>query len=411
MIVNKYTKGCGGGSGSTEGFWTSAQTEEHIESAASIVYGSATTYTDQAISGIDLSAYYTSAQTEEAITSKNYITSGALEDYALSADVESLSAATMGKADAQNVTANPDGMWFPKWNSQGIITGQKGPTNFYDVYFYLNGNNLGKTILTSANGFWSGFYAPTEPGNAGEILVSSGRGNAPVWSAVTIPDAKTVVNFDVTPQSERASIYAELKALYDGGSGATINKLYDFYKTVNTWQGQKIDYYTFSGGTLVFGKVVSPENVTDQVVYEQVVEIDAAGNVNVVTNTVGGGGVSPADFATLSAKVQTNEEVLAGAIVDLNGRVVELSGTTPDLSNYATTGTVATLSGAVQSLSAATSSLSGAVNTLSAATQYMVTSTTVTTIWKGTQSEYDALTNSGATADASTFYIIMPTQG
>lgn len=357
MIVNKYTKGCGGGSGSTEGFWTSAQTEEHIESAASIVYGSATTYTDNAISGIDLSAY------------------------ALSADVETLSAATVGKADA---------------------------ADFRVRTVRVNGNSV-NYYSTATGGVDYYFYAPANGGNAGEILVSRGSSNSPTWSAVTIPDAKTVVDFDKTPQSERAAIYAELKALYDAGSGATINKTYDFYKTVNTWQGLKIDYYTFSGGTLVFGKVVSPENVTDQIVYEQVMEIDSAGNVNVVTNTVGS--ISPADFATLSAKVQTQEEVMAGAIVDLNDRVVELSGTTPDLSNYATTGTVATLSGAVQSLSAATSSLSGAVNTLSAATQYMVTSTTVTTIWKGTQSEYDALTNSGATADASTFYIIMPTQG
>lgn len=101
-------------------------------------------------------------------------------------------------------------------------------------------------------------------------------------------DSKILVDFDKTSQAERAALYTTLKALYDGGSGATINKDYDFFKTVGTKQGLKIDYYTFSGDTLVFGKVVSPDNTTDQVVYGQVLTIDSAGNVNVVTNTVGG---------------------------------------------------------------------------------------------------------------------------
>lgn len=105
-------------------------------------------------------------------------------------------------------------------------------------------------------------------------------------------DAKILVDFDHTSQAERAALYADLYDLYDGGSGATINRNYDFYKTVNTWQGLKIDYYGFSGDTLVFGKVVSPENLTDEVVYEQVMTIDSEGNVEVVTNSVGGADMS-----------------------------------------------------------------------------------------------------------------------
>lgn len=157
-------------------------------------------------------------------------------------------------------------------------------------------------------------------------------------------DAKIMVDFDHTTQAERASVYADLYALYSGGSGATINKTYDFFKTVNTWQGLKIDYYGFSGDTLVFGKVVSPENVTDQVVYVQVMEIDSAGNVNVVTNAIGasGGGVSQeyVDSAVtiLQNQLDTIDDVIPAAIVDLNERVDEISAATPsiDLSGYYT---------------------------------------------------------------------------
>ena len=175
-------------------------------------------------------------------------------------------------------------------------------------------------------------------------------------------DAKIMVDFDKTPQSERAALYAELKALYDGGSGSSINKLYDFYKTVNTWQGQKIDYYTFSGNTLVFGQVVSPENVTDQVVYVQVMEIDSAGNVNVVTNAIGasGGGVTQeyVDSAVtiLQNQLDTIDDVIPAAIVDLNERVDAISGSTPDLSPYWTSAQTES------AISAATSGKADAAN-------------------------------------------------
>lgn len=107
---------------------------------------------------------------------------------------------------------------------------------------------------------------------------------------------KTLIDFDKTTQAERADLYTTLKALYDGGSGATINKTYDFYKTVSTKQGLKIDYYGFSGNTLIFGKVVSPDNPEDQVAYAQVMTIQSDGSVSVVSNTIGG--VDLSDYYT-----------------------------------------------------------------------------------------------------------------
>lgn len=71
-----------------------------------------------------------------------------------------------------------------------------------------------------------------------------------------------------------------------------------------------------------------------------------------------------------------------------NGAPVWSAVTIPDMSEYYT---------------------SAQTNTaISAATQNMVTSTTITTMWRGSQADYDTLTNSGATADSGTFYIIIP---
>ena len=363
MIIdfNRYNGGGGSGSGVTPQevqrqldsaltpYWDSAITESAITEAVS---GLATEqYVQDALSGVSLEGYWDSAQTQDAI-----------------------SAATSGKADAAvNIQATQGG-FVPSWNKQGIITGRANAIYQNDITI----NGISKSYWGRGNGNPAPFYAPLSAGTAGEILVSTGNG-APVWSAVTMPEVKTVVDFDHTPQADRATLYAELKALYDGGSGATINKNYDFYKTVNTWQGLKIEYYTFSADTLVFGKVVSPENITDQVVYEQVMTIDSGGNVNVVTNTVGGGGdvsgywnsaetKSYVDSAAtnLQDQLDTMDEVIADALVDLNDRVDEISGSTQD----------------------------------------MVTSTDVRQIVKLTQAAYDQLVLDGQ-VDPDTFYIIV----
>ena len=107
----------------------------------------------------DMSAYYTSAQTEDAI-----------------------SAATSGKADAVNIEIG-NGLYFPTWNRQGIITGKYKQA--YNPTSTINGKN--KVFLdTNGNGGIT-IYGPESAGTAGDILVSTGNG-APVWSAVTMPD-------------------------------------------------------------------------------------------------------------------------------------------------------------------------------------------------------------------------------
>ena len=349
-------------------YWTSAETKTYVDSAVtdtqnqlneisgmmqskelviSTAFNQLSDEIDE-LSGrsVDLSAYYTSAQTEEAI-----------------------SAATSGKADAANIAANTGNYIFPKWNNQGIISGVS--QQVFESYLLVNDEGTGGYFFMNTSKYDAQnkalkLYTPLSAGTAGDILVSTGNG-APVWSAVTMPEVKTVIDFDRTTQSERAAVYAELKTLYDAGSGGTINKKYDFYKTVNTWQGLKIEYYTFSGGSLVFGKVVSPGNLTEQIVYEQVMTIDAAGNVAVVTNTVGGG----ADMSAYWTSAQTEDAIaVVQNQVDIIDEVV-----------------------------------SDALNDLNAQLTTRVSSTSVSTIWRGTQAEYDAIT----TKDANTFYIITGT--
>ena len=206
MIIdfNRYNGGSGSGSTDLRGYWNSAVTEQHIESASSIVYGSATSYTDQALEDIDLSEYWTSAQTEEHIESASSIVYASaasytdqavagidLSDYYTSAQTESaITMAVSGKADAQNVTA---GNGIPFWNAQGIITGKKSDA----IGSVLTINNTSATALTRNSfpgGSFATIFAPTTSGETGQILMASG--NTPVWidnNFVTSADVKSQV--------------------------------------------------------------------------------------------------------------------------------------------------------------------------------------------------------------------------
>ena len=141
MIVNKFNQG-GGGSGRRV---TLQDVQSQIDSA--------------------LTPYWDSAATESAIT-------------------QSVS----GKADAQNVTPRGDdgrGFWVPTWNGQGVITGESA--YYFETIYKVNGWGIAKVPM-SQTGEFPDMYVPVSAGTAGELLVSSGPGNAPVWSAVTIPD-------------------------------------------------------------------------------------------------------------------------------------------------------------------------------------------------------------------------------
>lgn len=133
------------------------------------------------------------------------------------------------------------------------------------------------------------------------------------------------------------------------------------------------------------------------------------------------GYTSQQDFEDFQDAISVKEEVIASAITELHDAVedIDLTNyytksevdseitaatenmvTTGDIADMVTTGDIADMvtTGDIQNFVT-----SGDVATqVSAATQNMVESTSISTIWSGTQVQYDAIT----TKDPNTFYII-----
>ena len=111
-----------------------------------------------------------------AIDMDDYATTGTVNT--LSGQVSTLSGSVANKADKANISAN-NGLQFPKWNTQGIITGSTG-SSVYQRNININGTN--QSILRTTNSDISAIYAPTSAGTQNAVLQSSGSG-APVWSS------------------------------------------------------------------------------------------------------------------------------------------------------------------------------------------------------------------------------------
>lgn len=93
-----------------------------------------------------------------------------LNDYATSADLAT-------KVDKINVSASSVGYFFPKWNTQGQITGS---TTVYSKPMSINGSS--KTLFSPFNESMPTIYAPSTAGDSGQVVVSNGSG-APSWSS------------------------------------------------------------------------------------------------------------------------------------------------------------------------------------------------------------------------------------
>ena len=137
-------------------------------------YDALTAYTEDAM--------YVITDAQE-INMDNYATTGdiqtALDSYYTSAETDTaISNAVSGKTDKVSVTANT-GRQFPRWNSQGVVTGTTGNT-VYERNFSVNGTS--KTMLQTTNSYLPSIYAPTSAGVAGQPLLSNGSG-APVWGS------------------------------------------------------------------------------------------------------------------------------------------------------------------------------------------------------------------------------------
>ena len=113
------------------------------------------------------------------INMDDYATTGTVNT--LSGQVATLSGSVANKADKANVTANSSYRQFPRWNSQGIVTGTTG-SSMYEVTHIINGY-VYVIVRAGSSGNMPSIYAPTTVGTAGQILQSPNSGNEPTWSS------------------------------------------------------------------------------------------------------------------------------------------------------------------------------------------------------------------------------------
>lgn len=341
----------------------------------------------------DLSDYWTSAQTEDAI-----------------------SAATAGKADAANVQTYGDYRYFPKWNEQGIITDKIGSTVF-ESSFPINNVSPGITVLRAG---WDRplphIYAPTTSGNPGEILVSTGN-DAPVWSAMTFPTPdvdKAYVDSAITGVQDQIDIMDEVVA----------TSLVDLNDRIVELSGSSVDlsaYYTSAQTDSAISAATSGKadaaNISKNTGYMCFPKWNEQGIITGPYTTAW----TPSYFYINGVR----KEPIFARQVDTQGRInfyiPESAGTAGDI--LVSTGSGAPVWSAVTFSGGGVSQeyvdsgdtnlqnqidimdevVSDALNDLNGQMASKVSSASVSTIWRGTQAEYNAI----ATKDPATLYIIL----
>lgn len=133
------------------------------------------------------------------INMDDYATTGTVNT--LSGQVATLSGEVATKADAGNVTPNPGYKRFPKWNSQGIITGDDGTVTVSS--HRLNGTNY--NFVTTVGYSLPEQFAPTSAGTKNAVLLSNGSG-APVWASYKFQFI-TQTAYDALATKDSTTIY------------------------------------------------------------------------------------------------------------------------------------------------------------------------------------------------------------
>lgn len=137
----------------------------------------------------------------QAINMDDYATTGTVNT--LSGQVATLSGDVADKADKANVTAN-SARQFPRWNTQGIITGTTGNT-VYEASHNINGSTY--TILrTSSSASLPVTFAPISAGAKNAVLLSNGSGKAPVWASYKFQFI-TQTAYDALSTKDSTTIY------------------------------------------------------------------------------------------------------------------------------------------------------------------------------------------------------------
>ena len=135
----------------------------------------------------------------QAINMDDYATTGTVNT--LSTQVATLSGDVADKADKANVTARSSNYYFPRWNSQGIITGD---TQVYQRVMGLNGSTYG--IYRNNNSDIPNHYAPTTSGATGCVLLAAGNNTAPTWSTYKFQFI-TQTAYDALSTKDSTTIY------------------------------------------------------------------------------------------------------------------------------------------------------------------------------------------------------------
>lgn len=229
----------------------------------------------------------TPAQVQQQINS-------ALTPYWDSAATESaITQSVSGKADAANVSGNTSDRYFPAWNEQGIITGKADDIPVRTGHLGINGRGF---TIYSRNSDLGNIYGPQSAGTAGDILVSTGRG-APVWSAVTFPD---VSNYVTSAQVETQ----------------IVAKNYVTSAQVETQIDTKAAAYTpTSGFSTINGSAIT--NGGDLVIQ------GGGGDMSNYWNSAETKTYVDSAATNLQDQIDTLDEVVSAALVDLNEKKVE----------------------------------------------------------------------------------------
>lgn len=363
-------------------YWTSAQTKDYVDSAVSVFWTSAQTkdYVDSAVSAISLdklvpvSELPVSAETGTVMATKPSLgywsESGLTKIYTIT-DLEGVNR-DQGWINIVNVMG-----YYPNDPPTGYT-----PTN-YDICYQFNDPNYNGWRLRYFRDKWEGeewYYAS----GAWDLNPENG------------PQGLNTV-----PMNEEGTKYLNIK--WNGPTSQII-----FYATDAQFDGNIIplEMETFSPGTSLglFQYDGTTWNEVGADISTEEIELPIAAAVNELKG----------DFeARLNQKYYTKQEVN-----DIAARKVEAGQVNVQIKDYVDPA-IAEVNNTIEDkelpVSAALNELNEAVELIDEVipaaivdiNDRMVSSSSINTLWKGTQAEYDATTQSGATADPNTFYIIL----
>lgn len=424
-------------------YYTSAQTDAAIATAKNAAIASAETYTDSAITmiqdqlddidevipaalvdlnervtvlevsggtpSVDLSGYYTSAQTQEAITE-------AVEGFAYEEDVEEIAEVTAGAINTlqTDVSEKTEFRKHVYVSLDDLTNNESFQSAFFDVnedddpVSYITLSKAGELIDIAEMRSDAAYTISIDPSSY-LIWYDAEENNGDV-----IPAGFYSLAFSKGDEGENFTNVPFRVAI--GGSDSEDIEALNVTTTTGSTVREAIAKYNNEWSLKRDGVFIVEEDgfptewffKDDVKHFEIAFTDDGEGNFMYEVNIEYANTVHSDDLDGYVTSADTTNFITSAYVADQHFL------TSADTANYVTSGQVETqITGKHYVTSSDLSGYYTSAQTqsaITAATQNMVTSTTITTMWKGTQAEYDTLTNSGATADSGTFYVVIPDQ-